>query len=62
MSNNNTVSTLGVREIEEKPARMLLIILGAIPEDMLKVISSRSINLRRFSKIPMVLLAIEAAI
>ena len=53
---------MGVREIEEKPARMLLIILGAIPEDMLKVISSRSINLRRFSKIPMVLLAIEAAI
>ena len=62
MSNNNTLSTLGSREIEAKPARMLLVILGAIPEDMVKVISARSINLRRYSKIPMVMLCIEAAI
>ena len=41
---------------------MLLIILGAIPEDFLREISPRSINLRRYMKLPLVMLVVEAAI
>ena len=41
---------------------MLIQVIGAIPEDLLKEISPRSINLRRFAKVPLVMLLVEAAI
>ena len=50
------------REFKEQPARVLIQVVNAIPEDVLREISPRSTNLRRFSKVPMVMLLSEAAI
>ena len=48
--------------MEFKPTRVLIHVVGAIPESFLKEISPRSVNFRRFAKIPMVMILFDGSI
>ena len=52
----------GGRKLSKQSERMLIQVLNAIPNDLLQTISPQSAQLKKYSKVPMLLLVCEASI
>lgn len=48
--------------IKEKPARILIEVLHNFDDEMLKDVSSRSLNVKRYVKLPMLYLLLNAGL
>ena len=62
---NNLVEdtdTESVKEFRQQPSRILIQVVNAIPNDLLMEISPRSKYLRKYSKVPLVMLLSEASL